>query len=177
MWFLHSRIFASWGSANPRSLSTILFITNKNSPISRTLKQWSSRVNWMPKHSHYHCEPFGIYPSTLFPMHHITSNKKLICLLLLNSHTICFNALGYHTHNYLNQNSKQPCWVPPRYKLLLLLSHFSRVRLCATPETAAHQAPQSLGFSRQEHQSGLPFPSPVHESEKWKWNRSVVSTS
>ena len=50
--------------------------------------------------------------------------------------------------------------------LLLLLSRFSRVRLCATPETAAHQAPQSLGFSRQEHWSGLPFPSPMHESEK-----------
>ena len=33
---------------------------------------------------------------------------------------------------------------------------------------AAHQAPPSLGFSRQEHWSGLPFPSPVHESEKWK---------
>ena len=49
---------------------------------------------------------------------------------------------------------------------LLLLSHFSHVRLCATPETAAHQAPPSLGFSRQEHWSGLPFPSPMHESEK-----------
>ena len=34
--------------------------------------------------------------------------------------------------------------------LLLLLSRFSRVRLCATLETAAHQAPLSLGFSRQE---------------------------
>ena len=42
---------------------------------------------------------------------------------------------------------------------------FSRVRLCATPETAAHQAPLFLGFSRQEHWSGLPFPSPMHESE------------
>ena len=50
--------------------------------------------------------------------------------------------------------------------LLLLLSRFSRVRLCATPETAAHQAPPSLGFSGQEHWSGLPFASPVHESEK-----------
>ena len=50
--------------------------------------------------------------------------------------------------------------------LLLLLSHISRVRLCATPQMAAHQAPSSLGFSRQEHWSGLPFPSPVHESEK-----------
>ena len=48
--------------------------------------------------------------------------------------------------------------------LLLLLSYFSRVRLCS--ETAAHQAPPSLGFSRQEHWSGLPFPSPMHESEK-----------
>ena len=50
--------------------------------------------------------------------------------------------------------------------LLLLLSRFSRVQLCATPLTAAHQAPPSLGFSRQEHWSGLPFPSPMHESEK-----------
>ena len=57
----------------------------------------------------------------------------------------------------------------------LLLSCFSRVRLCATPEAAAHQATPSLGFSRQEHWSGLPFPSPMHESEKWKWSRSVVS--
>ena len=37
------------------------------------------------------------------------------------------------------------------------------------------QAPLSLGFSRQEHWSGLPFPSPMHESEKWKWSRSVMS--
>ena len=59
--------------------------------------------------------------------------------------------------------------------LLLLLSLFSRVQLCATPQTAAHQAPPSLGFSRQEHWSGLPFPPPTHESEKWKWSRSVVS--
>ena len=47
--------------------------------------------------------------------------------------------------------------------LLLLLSRFSHVRLCATPETAAHQAPRSLGFSRQEHWSGFPVPSPMHE--------------
>ena len=61
--------------------------------------------------------------------------------------------------------------------LLLLLSHFSCVWLCVTPETAAHQAPPSLGFSRQEHWSGLPFPSPMQESEKWEWSRSVVSDS
>ena len=60
-------------------------------------------------------------------------------------------------HNY------RPC-VP--LLLLLLLSRFSRVRLCATPWTAAHQASPSMGFSRQEHWSGLPFPSPMHESEE-----------
>ena len=36
----------------------------------------------------------------------------------------------------------------------------SRVQLLATPWTAAHQAPQSMGFSRQEYWSGLPLPSP-----------------
>ena len=61
--------------------------------------------------------------------------------------------------------------------LLLLLSRFSRVRLCATPYTAAYKAPPSLGFSRQEHWSGLPFPSPMHESEKWKWSHAVLSDS
>ena len=38
-----------------------------------------------------------------------------------------------------------------------LLSH---VRLFATPRTVAHQAPQSMEFSRQDYWSGLPFPSP-----------------
>ena len=66
--------------------------------------------------------------------------------------------------------SKQEHWsVLPNtgcHTLLLLQSHFSRVRLCATPETAAHQALPSLGFSRQEHWNGLPFPPPTHENEK-----------
>ena len=60
----------------------------------------------------------------------------------------------------------EPPGKPEERMLMLLLGHFSRVRLCATPEMAAHQAPPSMGFSRQEHWSGLPFPSPVHESEK-----------
>ena len=40
---------------------------------------------------------------------------------------------------------------------------------------AAHQAPPSLGFSRQEHWSRLLFPSPMHETEKWNWSHSVMS--
>ena len=68
-------------------------------------------------------------------------------------------------------------WTALQGYLLLLLSHFSHVWLCATPQMEAHQAPLSLGSSRQEHWSGLPFPSPIHENEKWKWSRSVVSDS
>ena len=45
------------------------------------------------------------------------------------------------------------------HALLLLLSRFSRVRLFATPWTVACQAPQSMGFSRQEYWSGWPFSS------------------
>ena len=36
----------------------------------------------------------------------------------------------------------------------------SRIQLFATPWTVAHQAPMSMGFSRLEYWSGLPFPSP-----------------
>ena len=64
-----------------------------------------------------------------------------------------------------------------KLRTLLLLSRFSRVWLCATPWMAAHQAPPSLGFSREEHWSGLPFLSPMHEREKWKWSHSVVFDS
>ena len=41
-----------------------------------------------------------------------------------------------------------------------MLSHFSCVRLFATLWTVAHQAPLSMGFSRQEYWWGLPVPSP-----------------
>ena len=49
--------------------------------------------------------------------------------------------------------------------LLLLLSHFSHVRLFATPWTAAYQAPLSMGFARQEYWSGMPSPSPSYTLE------------
>ena len=61
----------------------------------------------------------------------------------------------------------------PYMLLLLLLSHFSRVRLFSTPWTAAHQAPPSMGFSRQEYWSGMPSPSPLTSiHDHWK-NRSL----
>ena len=75
------------------------------------------------------------------------------------------------------QADSLPLYHLGRPLLLLLLSRFSCVWFCATPQTAAQQTPPSLGFSRQEYWSGLPFPSPMHENEKWKWSHSVVSNS
>ena len=45
-------------------------------------------------------------------------------------------------------------------KVKVKVKSLSRVRLFATPWTVTYQAPQSMGFSRQENWSGLPFPSP-----------------
>ena len=47
----------------------------------------------------------------------------------------------------------------------------SRVQLFATPWTVAHQAPPSMGFSRQEYWSGLPFPSPGESSKPKDWTQ------
>ena len=66
---------------------------------------------------------------------------------------LVFNLLSFNFDKFSDKSQK-------RLLLLLLLSRFSRVQLCATPKTAAQQAAPSLGFSRQEHWSGLPLPSP-----------------
>ena len=60
--------------------------------------------------------------------------------------------------------------------LLLLLS----CQLCRTlcdPIDGSPPGSPTPGILQQEHWSGLPFPSPMHESEKWKWSHSVVSDS
>ena len=54
--------------------------------------------------------------------------------------------------------SKVPVWISTYFKVKV--KSLSHVRLFATPWTVAHQAPLSMGFSRQEYWSGLPFSSP-----------------
>ena len=111
------------------------------------------------------------------------SSNKIIVLSMISEHLQWVNRkyceqIG-ETQSQEAQNPQLQLWQNPgksvnpdcqqaNLYILLLLSHFRRVWLCVTPQTAAHQAPPSLGFSRQEHWSGLPFPSPVHESEKVK---------
>ena len=100
--------------------------------------------------------------------HRISSNRVLFFFPMMK-----IALLGVFSHGYINNT----CFIAKKKKkkklndtevywgkklgwlatqtLLLLLSRFSPVRLCATPEKAAHQAPPSLGFSRREHWSGL----------------------
>ena len=69
------------------------------------------------------------------------------------------------------QNSLTRSFV--RVLLLLLLSRFSRVRLLATPWTAAYQAPPSMGFSRQEYWSGVSLPSPFVRVDRLKLRLTI----
>ena len=57
-------------------------------------------------------------------------------------------SLAYNVYNYVN------------YIAVVVVESFSHVSLFAIPCTIARQAPLSMGFSRQEYWSGLPFPSP-----------------
>ena len=53
-----------------------------------------------------------------------------------------------------------PGWITGKGFMLIFLCSFSRAQLCMTPWTVAHQAPLSMGFSRQEYWSGVPFLTP-----------------
>ena len=56
------------------------------------------------------------------------------------------------------------------WKWKVKVTSLSRFQLLVTPWTAAHQAPPSMGFSRQEYWSGVPLPSPLTQA---KWSEKV----
>ena len=58
------------------------------------------------------------------------------------------------------------------WKWKVKMKSLSRVRLSATPWTAAYQAPPSMGFSRQEYWSGVPLPSPSGRIVDCKFHKS-----
>ena len=67
------------------------------------------------------------------------------------------------------------------WKWKVKVKSLSFVRLCATPQTAAYQAPPSMGFSRQEYWSGVPLPSPLESRDhpkcqkhcSWRTEREI----
>ena len=74
--------------------------------------------------------------------------------------------------------ARTPEWVAISFsnawKWKVKVKSLSRARLVATPWTTAHQAPPSMGFSRQEYWRGLPLPSPqlVASGSKYSYNRT-----
>ena len=88
----------------------------------------------------------------------------------------------HHPHRQPSKKKTKSChrFCYLHSTLLHNTSAAKSLQLCPTlcdPIDGSPPGSPSLGFSRQEHWSGLPFPSPMHESEKWKWSRSVVSNS
>ena len=84
--------------------------------------------------------------SSVYTDHHVRATRKP-----LNQNGFSYRELTYkHFHSSLRNGFKYAM-------LLLLLNRFSCVQLCATSQTVAHQAPPSLGFSRQEYWSGCHF--------------------
>ena len=104
------------------------------------------------------------YHACNFPELSSTTATKKITLLKFTCLSYCEYLTALLSQQLLDRFSSPPPSLALRIEgfssallLLLLLSHFSCVRLHATPQTAAHQALPSLGFSRQEHWSGLHF--------------------
>ena len=68
----------------------------------------------------------------------------------------------------------------PAFLMMYSVAAAKSLQSCPTlcdPIDGSPSASPFLRFCRQEHWSGLPFPSPMHENEKWKWSHSVVPNS
>ena len=174
----HVRLFATpWTAARQASLS----ITN-----SRSLLKFMSITSVMPSNHLILCCFLLLLPS-IFPSIRVFSSESVLCIRWPKYWSFSFSISPSSEYSGpisfridwfdllavqgTRKSLIQPCSSKASFLwclLLLLLSHFSRVWLCVTPKTATHQAPPSLGVSRQEHLRGLPFPSPMRESEKWK---------
>ena len=116
------------------------------------------------------------YNNVLFIEHLLWAWK---IMSILNYYLIPYNNLRdrYHYIDFIDEKHK--CKLCGILLITALAVQYTcplhSVWLCATPETAAHRVPPSLGFSRQEHWSGLPFPSPMHnlEIKSQSWAHTV----
>ena len=100
-----------------------------------------------------------------------------LCTYLLNSITLTnisskMNRSGGSGHLFLGRDLRRKVYPLPANILLDMLLLLLSLQLCPTletPETAAHRAPPSLGFSRQEYWSGVPLPSPLLDIDTCKY--------
>ena len=87
-------------------------------------------------------------------------------IILKSEKGICSrkSVLGVHLEQFVLREQEIKVWDERdswgKGYIVVVVELFSHVRLFASPRTAAYQAPPSMGFSRQECWSGLPFPAP-----------------
>ena len=82
---------------------------------------------------------------------------------------------GHGGYNLCGRASKRRELLREKIPQLLMLCYAKSLQLCPTlfdPIDGSPQGSPVPGILHQEHWSGLSFPSPVQESEKWKWSRS-----
>ena len=168
---------------------------------------WPRQNTWLMwllnSHIHKSCRnclkgnPQLLYQHGHVIIFQILSQKECFIITLTSQWIIQMNSTESHTHTHTHTQSLQ-LFTFNRLVFLLpdlsaqylstffsfsIFSVFASAKLpqsCPTlcdPIVGSPPGSPALGFARQEHWSGLPFPSPMHESEKWKWSRSVVSDS
>ena len=97
------------------------------------------------------------------------ANSLQLCSTLCNP--MDSSLLGFSVHGILQARTLE--WVTISFsnawKWKVKVKSLSRVRLLATPWTAAYHAAPSMGFSRQEYWSGVPLPSPWFLS-RWRYS-------
>ena len=130
----------------------------------------TSKIETVFRFLHSHSTYALFFPSPPFlPLFPLLFPSILSLALLFSTSSVILALPPIHPSNHPTiRPSIHPFILTCMYVYVLLLSYSSHVRLCATPQTAAYQAPLSLGFSRQEHWSRFPFPYPMHEDEKRK---------
>ena len=108
---------------------------------------------------------------------HLINTYPALCKVLSRPYKVHSRVWGIIT---TSGNGENVAWMKGFEAWLSAAAAAKSLQSCPTlcdPIDGSPQGSPSMGFSRQEHWSGLPFPSPTHESEKWKWSRSVVSDS
>ena len=138
-------------------LSCFSHVTNLCEP-ARLLCPWDSSGKNTGVGYHFLCQgnlpDAGIEPESL-------TSPALVCRFFTTRATREFNSAVFMEEIAFRHSNRSHKLAVLMQLLLLLLSRFSRVQLLVAPWAAAHQAPPSMGFFRQEYWSGLQLPSPV----------------
>ena len=180
---VNSYNFSSVQSLSHVRLSTTPWTTARQASLSIT-NPWSSPKPMsiepvMPSNHLILCRPLLLLPS-IFPSIRVFSNESALRIRCPKYWSFSFNIRPSNEHpglisfrmdwldllavqgtlkSLLQHHSSKASILRrcPKYQWSEVNS-LSRVRLFATPRTVAGQAPLSVGFSRQEYWSGLPFP-------------------